>query len=61
MASCHFNLAFSLIWLFREEMEIIANIPRYHSKAVLPAAYDNFRKLSEQNRVMVLKLVAIIR
>ncbi|AOT71035.1 HD domain-containing protein [Geosporobacter ferrireducens] len=59
--SYHIILASNLMGLSREEMEIIANISRYHSKVVPRADHDNFRKLSEENRVVVSKLVAIIR
>lgn len=47
--------------LSKEQMELIANIARYHSFEI-PSMKDNgFRLLSEKNRVLVAKLVAIIR
>ena len=59
--SYHIILASNLIGVSREDMEIVANISRYHSKVVPRADHENFSKLNEENRVIVSKLVAIIR
>ena len=54
-------MASDLIGITKDELEIIANVARYHSKVVPANDHPNFRKLSEKNRVVVAKLVAIIR
>lgn len=53
--------ASSLLGISLEEIEIIANVARYHSKQIPQWNHENFRKLSEKNRVIVAKLVAMIR
>ncbi|WP_094548477.1 HD domain-containing protein [Petroclostridium xylanilyticum] len=54
-------MASDLIGISKEELEIIANVARYHSREVPGYSHENFRKLDEKNRVIVAKLVAIIR
>lgn len=44
-----------------EEIEIIANIARYHRKSHPKLKHDNFNKLSEPNKERVKKLSAILR
>jgi exopolyphosphatase/guanosine-5'-triphosphate,3'-diphosphate pyrophosphatase len=47
--------------LSSEQMEIIANISRYHSTVVPSEIDSNFTSLCERDRVLVAKLIAIIR
>ncbi|MDK2933447.1 MAG: exopolyphosphatase / guanosine-5-triphosphate,3-diphosphate pyrophosphatase [Clostridiales bacterium] len=54
-------MASDLIGLSKEELEIIANVSRYHSRVVPRHSHENFLKLEEKNRVIIAKLVAIIR
>ncbi len=53
--------ASDLIGISEEDLEIIANIARYHSNIVPDVNHSNFNILSSENRVIVAKLVAIIR
>lgn len=47
--------------LSNEQMEIVANIARYHSSVIPDDNDPNFSLLTEKNRVLTAKLVAIIR
>lgn len=47
--------------LSKEQMELIANISRYHSMDVPKEKDPNFMQLTERDRVLVAKLVAILR
>ena len=60
--SYHLIKAADLLGVSEEELEIIANIARYHS-IVVPdkTAHPSFEQLSGKNKVVVAKLVAIIR
>lgn len=44
-----------------EELEIIANVARYHRGAAPKKKHDNFQRLSESNRERVLTLAAVLR
>jgi len=44
-----------------EELQIIANVARYHRGAVPKNKHDNFRRLSDEERKQVLDLAAILR
>ncbi len=44
-----------------EEIEIIANIARYHRKSHPKEKHENFNRLSERNKVRVKKLSSILR
>lgn len=46
--------------LSKEQMELIANISRYHGSEV-PVSQQSFRQLPEKDRVLVSKLVAILK
>lgn len=58
-----YNLIRSLdiFGLSKEQIELIANISRYHSMAVPKDKDPNFMKLSDRDRVLVAKLIAILR
>lgn len=58
-----YNLIRSLdiFGLSKEQMELIANVSRYHSMEVPKEKDPNFMQLSERDRVLVAKLVAILR
>ncbi len=43
------------------EIEIIANIARYHRKSLPKTTHDNFRRLSPQDQELVMKLGGILR
>ncbi len=47
--------------LSKEQMKLVANISRYHSMEVPKDKDANFMQLSEKDRVLVAKLVAILR
>jgi exopolyphosphatase/guanosine-5'-triphosphate,3'-diphosphate pyrophosphatase len=51
----------NFIGISQEKLEIIANIARYHSRIAPSYSHKSFSSLSEKNRVIVSKLVAIIR
>ncbi|MCT4621161.1 MAG: HD domain-containing protein [Marinisporobacter sp.] len=59
--SYHIIKASNLIGISSEELEIIANVARYHSKVVPQHRHKKFYVLGEKNRVIVGKLIAIIR
>ena len=44
-----------------EELEIIANVARYHRGALPKPKHDNFRRLSEPDRIRVLGMAAVLR
>lgn len=50
-----------LMGISAEELEIVANIARYHSAELPGYIHENFQRLSDKNKVVVSKLVAIIR
>lgn len=50
-----------LFGISEEELEIIANVSRYHSKEVPRYTHENFLRLNDKNKVVVSKLAAIIR
>lgn len=54
-------IATEIVGISQEELEVIANVARYHSQMTPRYSHENFAKLSEKNRVIVAKLVAIIR
>ncbi|MFZ5966694.1 MAG: HD domain-containing protein [Bacillota bacterium] len=54
-------MASEILGISQEEMEIIANISRYHSKVTPRQSHENFSRLSEKNKVVTAKLIAIIR
>ncbi|MBB6218946.1 exopolyphosphatase/guanosine-5'-triphosphate,3'-diphosphate pyrophosphatase [Anaerosolibacter carboniphilus] len=59
--SYHIIMALELMGISWEEKQIIANVARYHSRAV-PNDYDeNFKELNGKNKVIAAKLIAIIR
>lgn len=59
--SYHIIMTLELMGISREEREIVANVARYHSRAV-PSHYDaNYKELEEKNKVIGAKLIAIIR
>ena len=45
----------------KEEILLIANIARYHTKAVPKRSHPNFAALSGENRLVVRKLAALLR
>lgn len=53
--------ALSIFGLSKEQMELIANISKYHTMEVPKKMDPNFMQLSEKDRVLVAKLVAILR
>jgi exopolyphosphatase/guanosine-5'-triphosphate,3'-diphosphate pyrophosphatase len=59
--SYHIIMALELMGISREEKHIIANVARYHSRAVPSDYHENFRELNEKNKVIAAKLIAIIR
>ena len=50
-----------LFGMSKEQMEIVANISRYHSLEAPKYEDINFNRLSEKNRLKVAKLVAVLR
>lgn len=46
--------------LSKEQMELIANVSRYHGSEV-PEGQQSFKQLSEKERVLISKLVAILK
>jgi exopolyphosphatase/guanosine-5'-triphosphate,3'-diphosphate pyrophosphatase len=50
-----------LMGLQPAQVELIANISRYHRKAMPKATHDNYRTLEPRERVLVSKLAAILR
>ena len=50
-----------LIGLSPSEQAVVANIVRYHRKTVPTAADDNFKLLSQKDRITVTKLCALLR
>ncbi|MEN8191915.1 MAG: Ppx/GppA phosphatase family protein [Bacteroidota bacterium] len=50
-----------LLGLNDSEIEIIANVARYHRKSHPKKSHDDFTKLSKENQNIVLKLSAILR
>lgn len=44
-----------------EELEIVANVARYHRGAEPKNKHENFRRLSEENKKRVLALAAVLR
>lgn len=64
MHSIHsYNLirSLELFGMSSMDMELIANISRYHSMSVPKEQDENFTKLSTKNRLIVAKLISIIR
>lgn len=51
----------NFIGISKEELEIVSNIARYHSNLAPSYTHQSFYQLSEKNRVIIAKLVAIIR
>lgn len=54
-------MAAEIIGMSQEDLEVIANVARYHSQEVPRYSHENFRRLNEHNRVIVAKLSSIIR
>ncbi len=50
-----------VIGLSSEQMQIVANIARYHRKSFPKMQHDHYRILSSKNRIVVSKLAAILR
>jgi exopolyphosphatase/guanosine-5'-triphosphate,3'-diphosphate pyrophosphatase len=50
-----------LIGLTKREQEIVANVARYHRKALPTVQDENFRALSSKDRSTVIKLSALLR
>lgn len=44
-----------------EELEIIANVARYHRGSEPKRKHDNFRRLSPENQLRVLRMAAVLR
>ncbi|MEI8217176.1 MAG: HD domain-containing protein [Eubacteriales bacterium] len=59
--SYHIVMASELMGISRQELEIIANVSRYHSREVPSQSHATFMRLNEADRVVTAKLVAIIR
>ncbi|QUH25799.1 HD domain-containing protein [Serpentinicella alkaliphila] len=54
-------IASNIMGISQQQLEIIANIAKYHSDLTPTMAHKNFNQLSFQDRVVVAKLVSIIR
>lgn len=54
-------MASDILGLSKNEMKIVANVARYHSSEVPSNNHENFISLSEESRIIISKLVAIIR
>ncbi len=54
-------MASDILGFSKNEMKIIANVARYHSGEIPSSNHLNFINLSEQSRIIVSKLSAIIR
>lgn len=50
-----------LIGLTKAQNEIVANVMRYHRKAMPGVQDENFRALSSKDRLVVIKLSALLR
>ncbi|MCL5020854.1 MAG: HD domain-containing protein, partial [Bacteroidetes bacterium] len=50
-----------IIGLSTEQMQIVANVARYHRKSFPKMQHDHYRLLSSKNRIVVSKLAAILR
>ena len=50
-----------IIGLNSEQMQIVANVARYHRKSFPKMQHDHYRVLSSKNRIVVSKLAAILR
>lgn len=59
--SYHVIMASNLMGMSEQDLEIIANVAKYHSVIVPRYSHKNFKKLSNHDKVIVAKLVAIIR
>lgn len=53
--------ASQLIGLNPEQVEVVANIARYHRKAMPKATHENYRLLNPKEKVTVCKLAALLR
>jgi len=53
--------ATQLVGLHRDQVEVIANVARYHRKACPKMEHENYRALSPAQRQLVAKLAAILR
>ena len=53
--------ASEILGLSEEELEIVANVARYHSSTVPHDTHPNYQRLRPRDRVTTAKLVAIIR
>jgi exopolyphosphatase/guanosine-5'-triphosphate,3'-diphosphate pyrophosphatase len=53
--------ASQLIGLSPEQVELVANISRYHRKALPKATHENYRLLKPREKLMVCKLAALLR
>lgn len=54
-------MASDLLGISKEELEIVANVSRYHSSIVPTQDHPNFEKMDKSRRLVVAKLAAIIR
>lgn len=50
-----------IIGLSQNQMQIVANVARYHRKSFPKLQHDSYRALSQKDRVVVSKLAAILR
>lgn len=50
-----------IIGLTREQMQIVSNVARYHRKSFPKMQHEHYKVLSSKDRVVVLKLAAILR
>ena len=50
-----------IIGLKAEQVELIANISRYHRKAMPKLTHENYRPLLPRDRILVMKLAALLR
>jgi len=54
-------MACEILGISNKELEIVANISRYHSKEIPSVGHANFMQMDETNRLVTAKLVALIR
>ena len=53
-------MASNIVGLSQEELEVIANVARYHSRK-MPGDDINYQKLPQRDRVLIAKLASILR
>ncbi|AKL93801.1 exopolyphosphatase [Clostridium aceticum] len=63
----HYNHSYDIIMasnimgISQQQLEIIANVAKYHSTLTPKISHENFNRLSHKDRVVIAKLVSIIR